>query len=61
MNDKLKNLLNGDNLLEITDELIEKLILENKISKKEDALSLKKIGMKWNVATNSFVSPTIRF
>lgn len=61
MNDKLKNLLNGDNLLEITDELIEKLISENKIMKKEDALTLKSIGMKWNVTTNSFVSPTIRF
>lgn len=57
MKKEIEDFYNGVDELPLTDELIEKLIKEKKMT---DAKSLKKMadmGAKWNVVRNSLVFP----
>ena len=52
---EIKNLFSGDNEVELTDELITKLVKEGKWSDVESLKELREMGAKWNIVRNSLI------
>ena len=50
---EIKNLFSGNNEVELTDELITKLVKEGKWSDVKSLKELREMGAKWNIVRNS--------
>ena len=51
----IKDLFSGNNEVELTDELIEKLVKEGKWSDVKSLKELREKGAKWNIVRNSLI------
>ena len=52
----IKDLFSGNNEVELTDELIEKLVKEGKWADVKSLKELREKGAKWNIVRNSLIS-----
>ena len=52
----IKDLFSGNNEVELTDKLIEKLVKEGKWSDVKSLKQLREKGAKWNIVRNSLIS-----
>jgi len=55
VNDEIKDIFFGNNEVELTDDLIEKLVNEKKWRDKESLIEMRKMGAKWNLKRNSVI------
>ena len=55
---EMKNFYSGNDEVELTHELIIKLVKEKKWADVESLKEMKEMGAKWNVKRNSVVFPT---
>jgi len=55
---EIKDYYSGNNEVELTDELITKLVKEKKWKDINSLTEMKKMGAKWNFQRNSVVFPT---
>ena len=51
----IKDLFSGNNEVELTDKLIEKLVKEGKWSDVKSLKELRDMGAKWNIVRNSLI------
>lgn len=56
--EEIKDFYKGNDEVELTDELITKLIKDRKWGDSESLNQMKKMGAKWNVKRDSVVFPT---
>lgn len=61
VNDEIKDIFFGNNQVELTDDLIEKLVNEKKWRDKESLIEMREMGAKWNLQRNSLIFPTELF
>jgi hypothetical protein len=54
-NEKIESLFNGKSEVELTDELIKKIVEQKKWGSEESLREMAKIGAKWNLKRNSIV------
>ena len=52
----IKDLFSGNNEVELTDKLIEKLVKEGKWADVKSLKELREKGAKWNIVRNSLIS-----
>jgi len=52
------DLFSGKNEVELTDELMKKIVKEKKWSDLKSLKEMKQIGAKWNIKRNSLIFPT---
>ena len=52
---EIKNLFSGNNEVELTDELITKLVKEGKWSDVKSLKEMRERGAKWNIVRNSLI------
>tara|TARA_R100000773_G_C4136206_1_gene64796 strand:- start:73 stop:261 length:189 start_codon:yes stop_codon:yes gene_type:complete len=55
---EIKDFYEGNDEVELTDELITKLVKDRKWGDSESLNQMKKMGAKWNVKRDSLVFPT---
>jgi len=56
-NDEIKDIFFGNNQVELTDDLIEKLVNEKKWPDKESLIEMREMGAKWSLSRNSVIFP----
>lgn len=57
-NDEIKDIFFGNNQVELTDDLIEKLVNEKKWRDKESLIEMREMGAKWSLKRNTLIFPT---
>jgi len=56
-NDEIKDIFFGNNQVELTDDLIEKLVNEKKWRDKESLIEMREMGAKWSLKRNTLIFP----